>query len=86
MSSVEGRRGRLRGVTPVARLHTRAHAHLPPRPAPNRARLPRAAARAVEGLTHDGVVLNVNRVEIAGARTLEMTGARVDTQPVGGTR
>jgi hypothetical protein len=35
---------------------------------------PPAAARAVEGLTHDGVILNVHRVEIAGARTLEMTG------------
>ena len=42
---------------------------------PARAALAPAAARDVEGLTHGGVVLNIQRVEIAKARTLEMTGA-----------
>jgi len=58
--------------------HARASLLRPPFRRP----CPAAAARAVEGLTHDGVILSVRRVEIAGARTLEMSGEKGGSLPI----
>jgi Tim44-like domain len=41
-----------------------------------------AAARAIEGLSHDGVILNVSKVEIASARSVERTGDQGGSVPV----
>jgi hypothetical protein len=41
-----------------------------------------AAARAIEGVSHDGIILNVSKCEMTAARTLEQAGEGGGSLPV----